>query len=92
MHLVLLHLVMPCSVVIPGRPVLFLREMEEEWVWREGRCRVGELEGVEGGETVGRMYCMRVPVGLSWEVAGTLYLVGRRASGPWFLTLAQSRC
>jgi hypothetical protein len=34
--IVLLQLDMPCLVYIPGRPAIFWREMEEEWIWGEG--------------------------------------------------------
>lgn len=39
---------MLCSVDIPRSPDLFLREVEEQWIWGSG----GELGGVEGGKTV----------------------------------------
>jgi hypothetical protein len=50
---------MPCSVDNPERPVLFLKEMEEEWLERErGGVWVGGLEGIEEEKTVVEMYCM----------------------------------
>ena len=35
----LLPFVMQYSVDVPGRPALFWREMEEQWIWGEGRWR-----------------------------------------------------
>lgn len=31
--LVLLHCVLPCLVDNPGKPALFLKEMEEQFLW-----------------------------------------------------------
>lgn len=61
----------------------------EEWAWERGEVYVGELGGVEGESETKRGQAL---VGHSWEVAGTLYLVGRRASGPWSSPLARSLC
>jgi hypothetical protein len=38
---------MLCSADILGRPVLFWREAEEEWIWERWR----RLGGEEGGRT-----------------------------------------
>lgn len=48
--LVSLYLVMPCSVDITGRPSLFWRAAEEQWIWGRGVLEVGQSweEGREG--------------------------------------------
>ena len=43
---------------IPGRSSLFCREREKEWIWKE-RGSWEEMGGVEGGECVVGMFCMR---------------------------------
>lgn len=49
MCLDILELNVPCLVDIPGRSVLFLKEMEEEWIWERGECGEG-LEEEQKGE------------------------------------------
>lgn len=46
--LVLLHLHMPCLVDIPGKPVLFWREMEKKWIRGRGRQQRERLGGKGG--------------------------------------------
>lgn len=55
----LLYFVRPCSVAIPRRSFFFLWETEE-LTWERGKG--GGLEGVEGGESVVRMYETRMRV------------------------------
>lgn len=58
LSLVLECLAIPCFVVIPGKPALFLKETKGV-DGREGREDERQLEVEEGGETEVRVYCMR---------------------------------
>lgn len=49
MCLNILELDVPCLVDIPGRPVLFLKKMEKEWIWERGEWGEG-LEEEQKGE------------------------------------------
>lgn len=49
MCLDILELDVPCLVDIPGRPVLFLKKMEKEWIWERGEWGEG-LEEEQKGE------------------------------------------
>jgi hypothetical protein len=44
---------MSCSVDIPGRPGLFQKQIQKEWIWERWEVGLGlGLGGVAGGKTV----------------------------------------
>lgn len=55
-----MYVAMLCSVNIPGRPALFLRGTENEWIWEKGEARrTGRSLGRKSCETIVGINCIR---------------------------------